>query len=805
MTRNNSFRCQIAVAAMILTTSIQAVAEVPEGYYDRAEGLNKGELLDALESIVGDHTDVGYKKIWDVFKESDVRDDGTIWDMYATTKFKPGTDQCGNYSGIGDCYNREHSMPKSWFDEASPMKSDAFHLYPTDGYVNNQRGNYPFGECANGRQVASSGDIKPLGKLGQSTFPGYSGTVFEPDDQYKGDFARSYFYMAAAYNSLIDDWHSDQLAGDSYPCFSSWSVEMLMKWHREDPVSEKEIDRNEVIYKWQHNRNPFIDHPELAEYIWGDSKDEGWIPGGVTEPAIIKPADGEVSDLGITAVGHTISATLTIKGAALTQDLAISQTGDTGFSISPSNIPASDANAGAVVTVSFKSLQAGTYEAAVSVSSNEVKSTFTVRAEVVAGIPALPATNVTTDSFTANWICIDDDNADYTLSVKNIDADAPVAGFPVTVKAGNESYNVTGLDYNTRYSYTLTSANSHESNVVEVTTADVAHILQFETPTSLEFSATPGIPSDEQQISVYTEYIYDPITVTATGNFEMSLDHNTWANSLTLDPDGETFYLRMKATQAEGSYSGILSMKSGIYESPEVDLSGTVAALRPFFEDFEWTGYPGSYYVGQFEGNACLWQINGMYLASSSEQDHPNGKYCARLRKSKGGSMEMAEDKANGAGTLTFLGAAYKDDEDSDVAVSYSTDGGASWTIAGTATLTAGNSLKEYTIRLNVPGSVRLRFEQQSGDRINIDDIEITDCNQSAIGEAVADGNGWDAFATAPGQITITSAEPCQINIYTADALQVFSGLVTGRHTMNLNKGIYIVVCGNRSKKVIIK
>ena len=104
--------------------------------------------------------------------------------------------------------------------------------------------------------------------------------MFEPDDQYKGDFARTYFYMAAAYNSLIDDWHSDQLAGNSYPAFSDWSVEMLMKWHRQDPVSKKETDRNEVIYRWQHNRNPFIDHPELAEYIWGDKKDEGWVPGG---------------------------------------------------------------------------------------------------------------------------------------------------------------------------------------------------------------------------------------------------------------------------------------------------------------------------------------------------------------------------------------------------------------------------------------------------------------------------------------------------------------------------------------------
>lgn len=105
-------------------------------------------------------------------------------------------EQCGQYSTLGDCYNREHSFPKSWFNDDSPMVSDAFHIYPTDGKVNSQRNNYPYGECANGTTLSPNGKVKALGKLGTSTFPGYSGTVFEPDDEYKGDFARSYFYMA---------------------------------------------------------------------------------------------------------------------------------------------------------------------------------------------------------------------------------------------------------------------------------------------------------------------------------------------------------------------------------------------------------------------------------------------------------------------------------------------------------------------------------------------------------------------------------------------------------------------------------
>ena len=346
--RTNAYY-RLTLSALLLTTAYSLSAEAPDGYYDRAEGLNQGALLQALEDIVGSHTALSYGTLWNLYYESDVRDDGTIWDMYATTRFKPGVDQCGNASAIGDCYNREHSMPKSWFNDQAPMITDAFHIYPTDGKVNGQRSNYPFGECANGSYVASSGSIKPLGRLGRSTFPGYDGTVFEPDDEYKGDFARTYFYMAAAYNSRISSWQYEgaraQLAGNSYPCFSSWSVEMFMQWHREDPVSEKEINRNEVVYEWQHNRNPFIDHPELAEYIWGDRKGEGWVPGGgTTEPQITQPSQGEVVDLGITSVGQPVSTKVTIKGRNLTQNLTVSMTGDAGFTKSATTITAAEAN-----------------------------------------------------------------------------------------------------------------------------------------------------------------------------------------------------------------------------------------------------------------------------------------------------------------------------------------------------------------------------------------------------------------------------------------------------------------------------
>ncbi len=283
----------LAFGAIVWSNS--AFAEIPNGYYDDCENKTGGKtLLQALFKTISSHDNVGYDGLWNVYKTSDVDENGKIWDMYSTKRWTFGDKQCGNYKVVGDCYNREHSMPKSWFKEASPMKSDAFHVYPTDGKVNGQRSNYPYGECANGTTLPSNGNVQALGKLGTSTFPGYSGKVFEPVDEYKGDFARTYFYMATCYNDKISGWNSDMLANNNYPCYTEWAVNLLLKWHRQDPVSEKEIKRNDAVYAYQGNRNPFIDHPELVEYIWGEKTSERWT--STADPINPDPIDPDPID-----------------------------------------------------------------------------------------------------------------------------------------------------------------------------------------------------------------------------------------------------------------------------------------------------------------------------------------------------------------------------------------------------------------------------------------------------------------------------------------------------------------------------
>ncbi len=136
---------------LLVAFALQA-KEQPAGYYGRAEGKTEKELLRALYDIIANHTHLSYDDLWDAYKSTDV-ENGYYLDMYSNYKYKVGEKENREYHKIGDGINREHSFPQSWFKKNSPMKSDLFHVYPTDGYVNNQRNNFPYGECANGTRL----------------------------------------------------------------------------------------------------------------------------------------------------------------------------------------------------------------------------------------------------------------------------------------------------------------------------------------------------------------------------------------------------------------------------------------------------------------------------------------------------------------------------------------------------------------------------------------------------------------------------------------------------------------------------
>ena len=245
------------------------VSAQPANYYNSANGLTGNQLKVALHNIIKGHSSISYSQLWNAFWSTDNKSNGVVWDMYSDRPngnppytYYLGQDQCGNYNSEGDCYNREHSWPQSWFNEQTVPRSDLHHIFPTDGFVNGKRANYPFGEVRSATWTSQNGS-----KLGTCKTPGYSGTVFEPIDEYKGDFARALMYMSVRYYSEDGSWSSSDMTNKSE--IKKWAIDMLLRWNEQDPVSEKEKERNEVIYNdYQHNRNPFVDHPEYARMIW---------------------------------------------------------------------------------------------------------------------------------------------------------------------------------------------------------------------------------------------------------------------------------------------------------------------------------------------------------------------------------------------------------------------------------------------------------------------------------------------------------------------------------------------------------
>lgn len=327
----------VITVALFILSAFNAYAQGPNGsgtYYQAADGKKGAELKTALCGIIYNRSERTYSQLWTDFQTTDKKENGKVWDMYSNLREMTfGTDQAGNYSKEGDVYNREHSWPNSWFGgNIQPMYTDLHHLYPTDGFVNNKRGNYAFGET-NGETYKSANNFS---KLGACTYPGFTGRVFEPNDDYKGDFARTYFYMVTCYEEKLPDWFtnygtkegvSQTIDGSKYPGLSAWQLEMLMKWAKNDPVDKpiaKETPRNNVVYEIQQNRNPFIDYPGLEEYIWGSMKDVAFSYDNYQSPTAIitiqaehSAKDGVMYNLSGQQVNDTYKGIIIMNGKKL--------------------------------------------------------------------------------------------------------------------------------------------------------------------------------------------------------------------------------------------------------------------------------------------------------------------------------------------------------------------------------------------------------------------------------------------------------------------------------------------------------
>lgn len=366
-------------------------AAIPANYYNNADHKNGENLLETLYGIINNHTVVSYSNLESVYPYTDLRPDGTVWDMYSNCTFTIN-DQASSSATVCGGWNKEHSLPQSWFS-GSGIKSDAFHVYPTDCHVNGARSNYPFGETggANGAGITGNTNNKALGKVGTCTFAGYSGTVFEPVDEYKGDFARTYFYMCACYHHSTLNSSNGSVVFTSNPSnLTDYAKALFMKWHRQDPVSQKEIDRNNAIYnQFQHNRNPFIDYPYLAEYIWGDkvgtnvnfaldiisSEDSRFVVGvsdgsmPTTDP-YMRSSSSQVIFPAVLE-NEIVTYPFELAAANLTNviNLTISGTNADYFAVNPSSISAGAANGSHEIILLYQPAAIGLHTATLTISS----------------------------------------------------------------------------------------------------------------------------------------------------------------------------------------------------------------------------------------------------------------------------------------------------------------------------------------------------------------------------------------------------------------------------------------------------
>ena len=296
MKRTLLFLFSSVIALAMTAKTVTPAASLP-AYYVSIDGKSGKTLFDAVQKVTKTgYSSLGYDGLWNAYKYTDLHDNGYVWDMYSDCTWKSiNSNHCGNYSTECDCYNREHSIPKSWYGgTTSGPGCDIFHLVPTDGKVNGTRSNYPFGEVASAsynKHGNKLGSAKSITIIGGNTIAGNTGAtiscsaskVFEPRDEYKGDFARGYFgamiRWAGDHQTFSDGNGGTMFSKEGYTesslyGFTKYGVALLMKWHRQDPVSQKEVDRNNGIQQTQGNRNPFIDYPYLAEYIWGEKAGE---------------------------------------------------------------------------------------------------------------------------------------------------------------------------------------------------------------------------------------------------------------------------------------------------------------------------------------------------------------------------------------------------------------------------------------------------------------------------------------------------------------------------------------------------
>lgn len=489
--------CHRFLSLFLAAAAFSVSAEIPTAYYSRLDGKSGESLKTAAFQIINPHSTISsYSDLPKYFMQTDLYPESMRWwDMYSDIPL-----YAPSFKGL----NREHAFPKSWWGGSTdvPAYIDLNHLYPSEARANQAKSNFPLGEVS--KSTFDNG-ITLVGYAvnGQG---GGAQKVFEPDDEYKGDFARTYFYMVTCYQNLT--WkYTYMVQNNTYPTLNSWALDLLLKWHREDPVSQKEIERNETIYGIQNNRNPFIDFPDLAEYIWGNKVGEPFKVTGSSEPVgdpvMITPTNGMFLDFPDVAVGGESTAKLFFHTQNFTKDISVTVSGTNRSFFTPDDRSISckvtNTDNGYWLNIKYKPTATGEHEGRLVVYDGNITGSFWVDLRgkcydvpVLTAPTALPASNITEASYLASWEVPENEVVDYFVVTRTsyINGAATVE----ELLAEENSLEIEGFDKSDRESYAVQSVRlgyrSPMSNIVNVDRSGVNDI-SADMPLAVE--SYPGV------------------------------------------------------------------------------------------------------------------------------------------------------------------------------------------------------------------------------------------------------------------------------------------------------------------------
>ena len=610
---------------------------------------------------------MSYDGLWTAYQTTDVYPSdstgkaGKIWDMYSDCLFTPtgkgDGKQCGTYSGVCDCFNREHSLPKSWFNEKKPAYYDLGHIVPTDGKVNGMRSNNVFGECASGYATWGTGKlgkakaVTTMNVKGSSTITTtFTGTAFEPADKYKGDFARMYMYMVIRYKPGNSNSVDLAAAGEGSTMFNStdtnygltdYSIALLMKWHRQDPVSQKEIDRNNGMETTQGNRNPFIDYPCLAEYLWGNKAGQavtlselvGTFTGSWTSgdgcpcvgPTITSPT-GTVN-IGTTNTSNSIYKDVTVQGTNLENSSLILTIGGTHGSYfklpggaSSTTITKAQAEAGYNITITYTPTANGSHTATLTISGCGVTS------------HVVELTGTCTTVYTATWMA-DGSQVGTSYAASGTRPDVPASTPSCTASrvfmgwTDNENYSGSGSGLFTDEAPIMTT-----DKIFYAVYADKSTGAGGGSPVVTTVFSTTSLGSTNTVTTGYT------VSATASAKSGYYQDgsgtsgvtiYNTTTPMFTSTPSA------ISLTVSIGAGSGNLDFSDYVYATL-VNGSGTAIGTAVQITNHVTTSTGDSYIVSI--PTTDITSANGIYLYHTKESGKNIRYYSASLSITTGGS-----------------------------------------------------------------------------------------------------------------------------------------------------------------------